>query len=139
MAPTFFKRRGLRPPRTPPATLGAPRRSRGAPRYTDLLHRGPDMAPKLRIRRAFGGRLARPETRLRRAQPRDRNHERRTGHVRHPYLVTELHRRRLAAVLAADTDLEIRARAPPAFDADSDQLAHALLRSEEHTSELQSL
>src|SRR2546426_714822 len=29
MAPTLFNRRGLRPPRTPPATLGAPMLSRG--------------------------------------------------------------------------------------------------------------
>src|SRR6266850_8294813 len=85
------------------------------------------MAPKLRIRRAFGGRLARAEARLRRAQPRDWNHERRTGHVRHAHLVTELHRRGLAAVLTADADLEVRARAAPALDADADELAHALL------------
>src|SRR3989441_2583070 len=81
------------------APLGLPRQRSGrpgaavAPLDTPTYSTGaPNMAPKLRIRRAFGGRLARAETRLRRAQPRDRNHERRTGHVRHPHLVTELHR-----------------------------------------------
>src|SRR5437762_1399089 len=74
-----------------------------------------------------GGRLARLDARLRRAEVRDRDHERRARHVRHAHLVTELHGRRLAAMLAADADLEIRTRAPPALDADLDQLADAFL------------
>src|SRR6185503_14068046 len=82
---------------------------------------------RLCIRRVLGRRFARLEACLRRAQTRDRNHERRARHVRHAHLVTELHRRRLAAVLAADADLEVGPRAPPALDADPDQLADPFL------------
>src|SRR5438128_9187217 len=74
------------------APLGLPRPRSGRPGGAGAAPRS--RHPSLRIRRALGGGLARPEARLRRAQPRARNHERRTGHVRHPYLVAELHRRR---------------------------------------------
>src|SRR3954463_1931883 len=79
------------------------------------------------IRRMLGRRLARLDARLRRAEARDRNHERRARHVGHAHLVTELHGRRLAAVLAADADLQVGTRAPPALDADLDQLADPFL------------
>src|SRR5215813_11445064 len=59
---------------------------------------------------------------LRGGEPRDGHHVRRAGHVVHAHAVAELHRRRLAAVLAADTHLELGARLPPAADADLDQL-----------------
>src|SRR2546430_5835105 len=64
---------------------------------------------------------------LRRAEPRDGDHERRARHVGHAHLVTELDRRGLAAVLAADADLEVGPRPPSALDADLDQLTDALL------------
>src|SRR3954463_10785676 len=79
------------------------------------------------IRRVLGRRLARLDARLRRAETRDRDHERRARHVRHAHLVTELHRRRLAAVLTADTDLEIGPRAPPALDADANEFTNTFL------------
>src|SRR5262249_44703565 len=75
-----------------------------------------------------GSRRSAPaEPRLGGGQSSDRNHEGRARHVGHPDLMTELHRRGLAAVLAADPDLQIRPRAPTAFDAEADQLADPFL------------
>ena len=59
-----------------------------------------------------------PASRTRRAaglQPRDRHPERRAGDVVEPDLVEEVDRLRVAAVLAADAELEVRAgsRGPP--------------------------
>src|SRR5688572_5680884 len=82
---------------------------------------------KLGMGRPFRGRLARLDPGLRRAQPCDGDHERRARDVGHVHPVTELDGRRLAAVLAADADLEVGARATPALDADLDELAHTLL------------
>src|SRR5262249_36934203 len=92
-----------------------------------ILAPGSFTEPSLRARCTLGRRLTSPESRLRCRQPRDRNHERRTGHVRHPYFVTKLYRRRLSAMLAADSDLQISTRVTAPLDADADQLADALL------------
>src|SRR5207244_2657569 len=62
---------------------------------------------------------------LRRRQPRDRDAVRRRAHVVEPHLVKEVDRRRVAAVLAADADLEIAPRPTPALDADANEIAHA--------------
>src|SRR5439155_26319291 len=82
---------------------------------------------RLRIRRALRGGLAGLEAGLGGAEPRDRNHERRARHVRHADLVTELHRRWLAAVLAADAHLEVGPRPASALDADLDELTDTFL------------
>src|SRR5260221_13263771 len=58
---------------------------------------------------------------LRRREPRDRHAERRAGHVVEPDLVAEHNRRRIAAVLTADADLEVPAHLAAALDADPNQ------------------
>src|SRR5262249_60594915 len=55
------------------------------------------------------------------------NAERRAGDVVEPELVAERHRRRIAAVLAADADLELGLYAAALPDGDADQRADALL------------
>ncbi len=66
---------------------------------------------------------------VRGGQPRDRHAEGRAAHVIHPAVVTEGDRARLAAVLAADADLEAgRASARPSVTAMRDQLADAGVR-----------
>src|SRR5882724_8091509 len=82
---------------------------------------------RLCIRRALRGGLAGLDAGLGGAEPRDRNHERRARHVRHAHLVTELHRRRLAAVLAADAHLEIGSGAAAALDAHSNEFTNPFL------------
>src|SRR5260370_7008335 len=67
---------------------------------------------QLRIGRPFR-RVTRLDPRLCGAEACDRDHERRTGHVRHVHSVTDLDRRGLPAMLAADPDLEAGARPPP--------------------------
>src|SRR5207244_7804144 len=57
---------------------------------------------------------------------RDRHAERRAGHVVEPDLVAEGDRGRIAAVLAADADLEPAPSLAPALDADAYQFADAL-------------
>src|SRR6266699_2934543 len=64
---------------------------------------------------------------LGRGQTGDRQAERRAGHVVHAHAVTELHRRRLAAVLPADADLELGPRSPAELDRQLDELADAFL------------
>src|SRR5256886_4841722 len=64
---------------------------------------------------------------LRSAEPRDGDHERRARHVGHAHLVTELDRRGLTPVLAADADLEVGPRAAAPLDAHADELADPLL------------
>src|SRR4029078_3691101 len=64
---------------------------------------------------------------LRRRQPRKRDAVRRAAHVVEADPVAELDRRRLAAVLAADAELDVRLRLPPPLDADPHQVALALL------------
>src|SRR5215470_19361377 len=58
-------------------------------------------APLPRLRRAL------LDAGLRGGQPRDGHHVRGAGHIVHAHAVAELHRRRLAAVLAADAHLEL--------------------------------
>ena len=58
-------------------------------------------------------------------QPRDRNPERGAAHVVHAQPVAEGHRRRLAAVLAADPQLEIGPGAAAQLARHLDQLADA--------------
>src|SRR3954471_22984809 len=63
---------------------------------------------------------------LRRRQPCDRHAERRARDIVERERVAEGHRGGIAAVLAADADLELGARLASAFDADAHQLAYAL-------------
>src|SRR4029078_7491963 len=65
--------------------------------------------------------------RLPRAKPRDRHPERRAGHIVEADLVAEFDRGRVAAMLAADADLELAAHLAAALDADPHQFADALL------------
>src|SRR5437588_520892 len=64
---------------------------------------------------------------LSRPAPRDGDAERRARHVIHPHMVAELHRRGLAAVLAADPDLQLIATASAQSHRELDQLADAVL------------
>src|SRR5262249_16543658 len=77
----------------------------------------------LRSRRA---RAPLAERGLRRGEPRDRHPERRARHVIEPDLVAEGDRSGVAAVLAADADLELRPRRAPTLDPDPDELGDAL-------------
>src|SRR2546430_14592297 len=67
------------------------------------------------------------ERRLRRREPGDRDAERRAGHVVHPHMVTELHRRGLATVLAADADLQLVEAPSAQSHGELDQLADDVL------------
>src|SRR3954454_16387093 len=60
---------------------------------------------------------------LRGGEPRDRHAERRARHVVEPDLVAERDRSRIAAVLAADADLEVLAHLAAPLDADPHQRA----------------
>src|SRR3989475_5346685 len=51
----------------------------------------------------------------------------RAGHVIQAHVVTELHRRRLAAVLSTDADLELGPRSPAELDRQLDEFADAFL------------
>src|SRR6478735_5877346 len=66
------------------------------------------------------------QCRLRRRQPRDRHAVRRARDVVQTGLVAEEHRGRIAAMLAADADLERGPGLAAALAADLDQLADAL-------------
>src|SRR5690242_8115468 len=57
------------------------------------------------------------QRRLRRRQPGDRHPEWTAAHIVQADLVTELHRVWVAALLAADADLQIRSRRPALLDA----------------------
>src|SRR5258707_5575403 len=89
------------------------------------------MAPAARAVRFvmdFSLRFARgllAERGLRRGEPRDRHAERRAGHVVEPDLMAERDRGGIAAVLAADADLELVARLAPALDAGAHQFSDA--------------
>src|SRR5687767_5931708 len=61
---------------------------------------------------------------LRRREARDRHAIRRRRHVGQAGVVAERDRRRVAAVLAADADLETRTRLAPALDRDPHHGAH---------------
>src|SRR5881628_200594 len=76
------------------------RRSRAVPLWL-LLQRSP----------ALSRRLAR-DHRLRRCQSRDRHTVRRTAHIVESHLITKLDRWGIAAVLAADSDFELRTGGP---------------------------
>src|SRR5262249_62043518 len=67
------------------------------------------------------------ERRLRRREAGERDAERRAGHVVETDPVAERDRVRLAAVLAADTELEVLLRASPPLDGDPHQVADAVL------------
>src|SRR5262249_60511166 len=82
---------------------------------------GPAEAPKDSFgleRAAQGG--------LRRRQPRDRHAVGRAGDVIEPGLVAEEHRGGIAAMLAANAELELGPRLAAALAGDLDQFAHAL-------------
>src|SRR3984957_6034149 len=66
------------------------------------------------------------ERRLRRCKARDRHAERRAGNVVEPDLVAERDRSRVAAVLAADAELELRAYLAAALGRDPHQFADAI-------------
>src|SRR5581483_11578078 len=70
--------------------------------------------------------LLRPDRRLRGGEARDGYTEGRAGHVVEPGRVEEGDRCRVAAVLAADADLEIGPHPAAALGADPHQLAHAV-------------
>jgi len=65
------------------------------------------------------------KNRLRGREPRNRNAIRRAAHVVEAYVVTEHHRLRLAAVFAADADIELRIHLATEFDADLHQFANS--------------
>src|SRR5262245_14504075 len=71
-----------------------------------------------------GGGLA--ERGLGGGEARDRHAERRAGHVVELHLVAERDRGGIAAVLAADSDLELRLDLAAALDADPHELAYAV-------------
>src|SRR5262245_4321654 len=60
-------------------------------------------------------------------EARDGHPERRTAHVIEAFAVTKVDRRRLAAVLAANSNLQVGLGLAPALDADADELAEPVL------------
>src|SRR5262249_50680285 len=70
--------------------------------------------PHLHGERSLGGREA-----------RDRDAVRRRAYVVEPHIVEEVDRRGVAAVLAADAELQVLACLAPALDADADDVADA--------------
>src|SRR5262249_42318013 len=100
-----------------------PFRNRPHPFWIMLYHGGRPVqaargsslpAARVLAQRGLGGR-----------KPRDWNTERRAGNVIKTDLMKERNRGRIAAVLAADADLEVIARRAAALDADPHQLADA--------------
>src|ERR1041384_1394284 len=67
------------------------------------------------------------QRRLCRGQSRHRHAERRTTHVAQPNTMAELDARRFAAVLAADAELDVRARLAALIPRDFHELADAIL------------
>src|ERR1700687_2112844 len=89
----------------------------------------PGMTPSLLIVRCRTSRLTGDglaECSLRRGQPRDRHAVGRARDVVQSDLVAERDRSRIAAMLAADPDLDVRAGLAAAGDADLHQLADAV-------------
>src|SRR5262249_20344082 len=82
-------------------------------------------APLLDRSSAFSCGFARNDG-LRRCQSRDRHPIRGTAHIVESDLITELDRGRIAAVLAADSDFEVRPRGPALFEAHLDEDAHTI-------------
>src|SRR5579862_412552 len=79
-------------------------------------------APSSRRARLLAG-----QRRMRRGEARDRHPVRRAADVIQPHLGAELHRGGVAAMLAADAELNAGPRLAAALAADADQLAHAFL------------
>src|ERR1039457_1744215 len=87
-----------------------------------------EAAPGTRcLRGALRFGLVATNRRLRGGQAGDGDAERRAGHVVHAHAVAELHRARLAAVLAADADFQVRIRLAAALDGNLHQLANTFL------------
>src|SRR5437660_1613137 len=74
---------------------------------------------------------------LRGGEAGDRHAVRRAGDVVEPDLVAERHRGGIAAVFAADADLEVCPRLAPALDADLDQFADAVAIDRDERIDLQ--
>jgi hypothetical protein len=72
-----------------------------------------------------GGRLA-SQRRLGRRQPRDRDAERRARDIVEPDALAECDAGGIAAMLAADAELDVRPRRPAALGGERHQLADAL-------------
>ena len=64
---------------------------------------------------------------LRRRKSCNRHAERRTAHIIQPHLVAELHGRRLTAMLAADTALQVRTDGTALFGSHTYQLPYSIL------------
>src|SRR4051794_3164361 len=108
------------------AAPDAPRdgRMRGAPAtLPESVTRGrpPVVAAERRARVTLRVRSV-VERRLRGGEAGDRHAVRRARHVVEPGAMAERDRARLAAVLAADADLEAGTGAPPFLDGDRDEL-----------------
>ena len=84
-----------------------------------LRHLNVSNKPSLLVRNAL------PHSRLRRRESSDRNPVRGTAHVVQPDFVTESDGARLAAVFAADAELEVRLDASPLLNSDLHQLTNA--------------
>src|SRR5258706_8618169 len=95
----------------------------GAPRSANSVGGVPLLAHSTGSAGVGAGGLDRGPARF---EPRDRYAERRAGHVVEPDLVEEVDRVRIAAVLAADADLEVRPRGPALLDRDPDEPADAV-------------
>src|SRR5262249_44822547 len=87
---------------------------------------GPQGRPSIRATELRRARRALPERRLGGGEAGDRHPVRRTRHIVEPDLVAELNRGRVAAVFAADAELEVAARLASAFSGDPHKLADAV-------------
>ena len=67
------------------------------------------------------------DCRLRRRKSCNRHSERRTAHIIQPHLVAELHGRRLTAMLAANTALQVRTDGTALFGSHTYQLPYSIL------------
>src|SRR6185503_19058992 len=76
---------------------------------------------------AAGSALAVGERGVGGSEPRDRNAERRAADVVQPEAVAEIDAARIAAVLAADADLQVGARGAAEVDGDLHEVADAAL------------
>src|SRR3954463_8962383 len=90
---------------------------------SSVNHAQESPAPCGSLRRACGRRA---ECRLRGGKTRDRHAERRARHVIEPNFVAERDRCRIAAMLAANPELQRIARLAPALGRDANQLADAV-------------
>src|SRR2546425_1281568 len=111
----------MRTPPPPPGGRGGPA-ARAAPAVPTAGTR-----PARRARCGGPPRDPRFDGGLRRRQPRYRDAVRRAADVVHAGAMAEAHRACLSAVLAADADLEPRARGAAALDGPEHELPHAFL------------